>query len=182
MDPLTALFQKLLPDSTLFTNLMNSAMGPNRLVDMIGQALNSMEVSGSAVADSKSFLSGLTAVADIAPAVGKAAVITPGFGPASPSVTLAKGIQIGGLSVPQTWPMSPLSANQTATLASTTRAAAGESLVTAKGGMPRGALGGLAAMAGMPGASARGEGPTGFRFVPRYGYRHRVVNRPPNAG
>jgi hypothetical protein len=38
-------------------------------------------------------------------------------------------------------------------------------------------------MAGLPGASAAAAGgPTGFRFVPRYGYRHRVMNRPPSAG
>jgi hypothetical protein len=37
-------------------------------------------------------------------------------------------------------------------------------------------------MAGMAGAGAAGGGANGFRFVPRYGYRHKMMSRPPSAG
>lgn len=70
------------------------------------------------------------------------------------------------------------SANQAAATLVSSRMAAAEA-----GMMPRGQMAGLAGLAGLPGASAAANnGPTGFRFVPRYGYRHRVMNKPPSAG
>ena len=173
----TAFLQQVVTPLNTLTGYTNSAMGPFRLVDMVGQGLNGEEVSGQAVADARAFFTELTKVAEVAKA-GTAASHTPGFGAASPSVALGRGIQVGALSVPQSWPMAPTSANQAAATLASSRVAAAEA-----GTMPRGGMAGLAGMAGLPGASAAANGgPTGFRFVPRYGYRHRVMNRPPSAG
>ncbi|WP_409429660.1 PPE family protein [Mycobacterium sp. SMC-11] len=173
----TAFLQQLVTPIRTLTGYTNSAMGPFRLVDMVGQGLNGHEVSGQAVADVRTFLGDLAKVADVAKA-GTAASYTPGFGAASPSVAVGRGIQVGLLSVPQSWPVAPTSANQAAATLVSSRVAAAEA-----GAMPRGGMAGLAGMAGLPGASAAANGgPTGFRFVPRYGYRHRVMNRPPSAG
>ncbi|WP_125079332.1 PPE family protein [Mycobacterium sp. P7213] len=175
--PWTAFLQQLVTPLTTVTRYSNSAMGPFRLIDMVGQGLNGHEVSGQAVADARAFFTELTKVADVAKA-GTAASYTPGFGAASPSVAVGRGVQVGLLSVPQSWPMAPTSANQAAATLVSSRMAAAES-----GAMPRGGMAGMAGMAGLPGASAAANGgPTGFRFVPRYGYRHRVMNRPPSAG
>lgn len=177
VSPWTAFLQQLVTPLTTLTRYSNSAMGPFRLIDMVGQGLNGHEVSGQAVGDVRALFTELTKVADVAKA-GTAASYTPGFGSASPSVALGRGIQVGALSVPQSWPMAPTSANQAAATLVSSRVAAAES-----GAMPRGAMAGVAGMAGLPGASAAANGgPTGFRFVPRYGYRHRVMNRPPSAG
>jgi len=177
VSPWTAFLQQLVTPLTTLTRYSNSAMGPFRLVDMVGQGLNGHEVSGQAVGDVRALFTELTKVTDVAKA-GTAASYTPGFGSASPSVALGRGIQVGALSVPQSWPMAPTSANQAAATLVSSRVAAAES-----GAMPRGGMAGLAGMAGLPGASAAANGgPTGFRFVPRYGYRHRVMNRPPSAG
>ncbi|KLO29774.1 hypothetical protein ABW16_09195 [Mycolicibacter heraklionensis] len=173
----TAFLQQIVTPLNTLTGYTNSAMGPFRLFDMAGQFLNGEEVSGQAVADARAFFTELTKVAEVAKA-GTAASYTPGFGAASPSVALGRGIQVGALSVPQSWPMAPTSANQAAATLASSRVAAAEA-----GAMPRGGMAGLAGMAGLPGASAAANGgPTGFRFVPRYGYRHRVMNRPPSAG
>ncbi|WP_067977069.1 PPE family protein [Mycolicibacter icosiumassiliensis] len=177
VSPWTAFLQQLVTPLGTLTGYTNSAMGPFRLVDMVGQGLNGEEVSGQAVADARAFFTELTKVAEVAKA-GTATSYTPGFGAASPSVALSRGIQVGALSVPQSWPMSPTSANQAAATLASSRVGAAEA-----GAMPRGGMAGLAGMAGLPGASAAANGvPTGFRFVPRYGYRHRVMNRPPSAG
>ncbi|MGV0749591.1 PPE family protein [Mycolicibacter virginiensis] len=173
----TAFLQQLVTPLRTLTGYTNSAMGPFRLVDMVGQGLNGHEVSGQAVGDVRAFLGELAKVSDVAKA-GTAASYTPGFGAASPSVAVGRGIQVGLLSVPQSWPMAPTSANQAAATLVSSRVAAAES-----GTMARGGMAGMAGMAGLPGASAAANGgPTGFRFVPRYGYRHRVMNRPPSAG
>lgn len=173
----TAFLQQIVTPLGTLTGYTNSAMGPFRLIDMVGQGLNGEEVSGQAVAEAREFFTSLTKVAEVAKA-GTAASYTPGFGSATPSVALGRGIQVGMLSVPQSWPMSPISANQAAATLASSRVAAAEA-----GAMPRGGMAGLAGMAGLPGASAAANGgPTGFRFVPRYGYRHRVMNRPPSAG
>lgn len=175
--PPTAAMQQFVAQLTTYTSLSNSAMGPFRLLDTAGQFLNGEEVSGQAVADARAFFTELTKVAEVAKA-GTAASHTPGFGAASPSVAVGRGIQVGALSVPQSWPMAPTSANQAAASLVSSRVAAAEA-----GAVPRGGMAGLAGMAGLPGASAAANGgPTGFRFVPRYGYRHRVMNRPPSAG
>ncbi|CAJ1507535.1 PPE family protein [[Mycobacterium] holstebronense] len=173
----TAFLQQIVTPLQTLTGYTNSNLGPFRLVDMVGQGLNGEEVSGQAVADARAFFTDLAKVADVAKA-GTAASYTPGFGAASPSVAVGRGIQVGLLSVPQSWPMAPTSANQAAATLVSSRVAAAEA-----GAMPRGGMAGLAGMAGLPGASAAANGgPTGFRFVPRYGYRHRVMNRPPSAG
>lgn len=121
----TAFLQQIVTPLNTLTGYTNSAMGPFRLFDMAGQFLNGEEVSGQAVADARAFFTELTKVAEVAKA-GTAASYTPGFGAASPSVALGRGIQVGALSVPQSWPMAPTSANQAAaTLASSRVAAAG---------------------------------------------------------
>lgn len=108
--------------------------------------------------------------------VGTAAAQVPNVGGGA-SAAIGRGMQVGSLSVPQSWPMNPSPANQAATLVSSRVAssAAAEAGVAPRAGMP--------GMAGLPGASAAAAGgQAGFRFVPRYGYRHRVMNRPPSAG
>lgn len=177
VSPWTAFLQQVVPPLTTFTNLENSNLGAFRLLDMAGQLINGEEVSGQAVADVRALLTDLTKVAEVAKA-GTAATHTPGFGAATPSVGLGRGLQVGALSVPHSWPMAPTSANQAAATLVSSRMAAAEA-----GMMPRGQMAGLAGLAGLPGASAAANnGPTGFRFVPRYGYRHRVMNKPPSAG
>ena len=178
--PLTAALQPWVNQLTTYTRLANSAMGLFRIGDSVGQGLNGWEVSGPALADTRGFLGTLAKAAE-APikGVGTAAAHTPGFNNGA-SAALGRGMQIGGLSVPQSWPVAPGSANPAATLVSSrvATAAAAEA-----GVMPRAGMAGMAGMAGLPGASAAaGGGASGFRFVPRYGYRHRVMNRPPSAG
>lgn len=168
----TAFLQQIVTPLNTLTGYTNSAMGPFRLFDTAGQFLNGEEVSGQAVADARAFFTELTKVAEVAKA-GTASSYSP-----APSVALGRGIQVGALSVPHSWPMAPTSANQAAATLVSSRVAAAEA-----GALPRGGMAGLAGMAGLPGASAAANGgPTGFRFVPRYGYRHRVMNRPPSAG
>lgn len=170
----TAFLQQLVTQLGTFTGYANSAMGPQRIIDSVAQQLNGFEVSGQAVAESKDFLATLAPVTEAVKGVGTAAARTPGFGAATPSAAMGRGIQIGALSVPQSWPVAPGAATP-ATLVSnqvaTTEAAAA-------GAMPRA---GMAGIPGLPGASAAG-GATGMRFVPRYGYRHKMMTRPPSAG
>jgi PPE-repeat protein len=174
--PATAGLQQLVSQLTTLTGYTNSAMGLFRISDSVGQGLNGWEVSGQAISESRAFLTDIAKAAESSiKGVGTASIRTPGFGAMSPSVALGKGMQIGGLSVPQSWPTTPSSVNP-ATLVSSRIAA---SAASEAGIMPRA---GMAGMAGLPGASAAAGGPTGFRFVPRYGYRHRVMNRPPSAG
>lgn len=175
--PTTAGLQQLLNQLTTFTRYANSAMGVQRLGDSVARFLVGWEHSGNGVAGVRDVLGSMTKAAESATkSVGTAAVSTPGFSAATPSAALGKGVQIGSLSVPQSWPVAPSPANQAATLVSSRVAA---SAASEAGVAPRG----MAGMAGLPGASAAAAGgPTGFRFVPRYGYRHRVMNRPPSAG
>ncbi|MEB3062061.1 PPE domain-containing protein [Mycolicibacter sp. MYC101] len=176
--PTTAVMQQWVNQLTTYTRLANSAMGVFRISDSVGQGLNGWEVSGPAIADSKAFLATLAPVAEAAK-VGTAAVQTPGFGAATPSAALSKGIKIGALSVPQSWPVTPASANPSAATLVSSRIAA--TAASEAGVTPRAGMAGMAGMAGLPGASAA-AGASGMRFVPRYGYRHRVMNRPPSAG
>ncbi|MEB3032217.1 PPE family protein [[Mycobacterium] nativiensis] len=178
--PTTAALQELVKQLTTFTGFANSAMGPQRIIDSIAQELNGFEVSGQAVAESKDFLATLAPVAEAAK-VGTAAVKTPGFGAATPSAALSKGIKIGALSVPQSWPVAPASANPSAATLVSSRIAT--TAAAEAGMMPRAGMAGMAGLPGLPGASAAaGGGANGFRFVPRYGYRHRMMQRPPSAG
>lgn len=175
--PTTAAMQQLLNQLKTFTGYANSAMGVQRLGDSVARFLVGWEHSGNGVAGVRDVLGSMTKAAEGATkSVGTAAVNTPGFNAATPSAALGRGVQIGSLSVPQSWPVAPSPANQAATLVSSRVAA---SAASEAGVAPRGIPG----MAGLPGASAAAAGgPTGFRFVPRYGYRHRVMNRPPSAG
>ena len=175
--PLTAALQPWLKQLQTFTGYANSAMGVQRIGDSVARFLVGWEHSGNGVAGVRDVLGSMTKAAESATkSVGTAAMNTPGFSAATPSAALGRGMQIGGLSVPQSWPVAPPSANQAATLVSSRVAA---SAASEAGAMPRA---GIPGMAGLPGASAAAGGPTGFRFVPRYGYRHRVMNRPPSAG
>ncbi|WP_225399845.1 PPE family protein [[Mycobacterium] vasticus] len=177
--PTTAALQELVRQLTTVTGYTNSAMGPFRLIDMVGQGLNGQEVSGQAVADVRALFADMAKAAEI-PKVGTAAY-TPGFGGGSPSAALGRGIKIGLLSVPQSWPVAPASANPSAATLVSSRIAA--TAASEAGVMPRAGVAGMAGMAGLPGASAAaGGGANGMRFVPRYGYRHRMMQRPPSAG
>lgn len=176
--PTTAALQQMVNQLTTYTRLANSSMGLFRIGDSVGQGLNGWEVSGPAVADSKAFLATLAPAVEATKSAGTAAAHTPGFGAATPSASLGRGIQVGALSVPQSWPVAPASANPSAATLVSSRIAT--TAATEAGVMPRA---GIPGMAGMPGSSAAAAGgATGFRFVPRYGYRHRVMNRPPSAG
>ncbi|MEB3020004.1 PPE family protein [[Mycobacterium] crassicus] len=178
--PTTAALQELVKQLTTFTGFANSAMGPQRIIDAVGQQLNGWEVSGQAIAESKDFLAALAPVAEAAK-VGTAAVQTPGFGAATPSAAVGKGIKIGLLSAPPSWPVAPASANPSAATLVSSRIAA--TAASEAGVMPRAGMAGMAGLPGMAGASAAaGGGANGFRFVPRYGYRHRMMQRPPSAG
>ncbi|OBK89167.1 hypothetical protein A5649_14100 [Mycolicibacter heraklionensis] len=163
---------------TSYTRLANSALGLNRIgVSGSQGALYGWSESGSSFAAVREFLGGLPKAAEAATkGVGTAAAHTPGFGAATPSASIGRGMQIGGLSVPRSWPVIPPSANQVAATLISSRVAA-ESVE-----MPRAAMAGMGGLAALPAAAGGGGGPTGFRFVPRYGYRHRVMNRPPSAG
>lgn len=178
--PTTAALQQMVNQLTSYTRLANSSMGLFRIGDSVGQGLNGWEVSGPAVADSKAFLATLAPAVEATKSVGTAAAHTPGFGAATPSAALGRGIQVGALSVPQSWPVAPASANPSAATLVSSRIAT--TAAAEAGVMPRAGMAGIPGMAGMPGASAAAGGATGFRFVPRYGYRHRVMNRPPSAG
>lgn len=166
----------LLHQWTSINKLLGGGLAPTPIGDSTSQMLITWEHAPKAYTGLRDVLA--NAVASPAKGAGTAGFVAPGAGGGMPSVALGRSIQVGALSVPQSWPMAPTSANQaTATLVSS-RVAAAES-----GAMPRGGMAGLAGMAGLPGASAAANGgPTGFRFVPRYGYRHRVMNRPPSAG
>ncbi|MDD7813508.1 PPE family protein [Mycobacterium sp. CSUR Q5927] len=179
--PTTAALQQMVNQLTTYTRLANSSMGLFRIGDSVGQGLNGWEVSGPAVADSKAFLATLAPAVEATKSAGTAAAHTPGFGAATPSASLGRGIQVGALSVPQSWPVAPASANPSAATLVSSRIAT--TAATEAGVMPRAGMAGIPGMAGMPGSSAAAAGgATGFRFVPRYGYRHRVMNRPPSAG
>lgn len=168
----------LLHEWTAINRLFGTGYGPTSLGGAASQQLITWEHAPKAYTGIRDMLANAAVPAK---GVGTAAVSTPSTGGA-PSAALGRGMQIGGLSVPKSWPIAPGSANPAAaTLVSSRVAAAAESAAASEAGMmPRT---GMAGMAGLPGASAAaGGGAAGFRFVPRYGYRHRVMNRPPSAG
>ncbi|MFA1704013.1 PPE family protein [Mycobacterium intracellulare] len=98
----------------------------------------------------------------LAPGAGGGSFVTAGVGQAS---------QVGALSVPGSFP------GTTPTLASATLAADHAGAVAA-------ADHGLAGMPGVPGVpgARSASGGTGLRFVPRYGYRNKVMACPPGVG
>jgi PPE-repeat protein len=104
--------------------------------------------------------------------LGWAPYLSPNLGGAPVMAGVGQAPQVGALSVPPGFPRRAVAA-----------AAAGAGAVAGEE-----ALGGMPGLPGMPGSGQQGHG---FRFVPRYGYRHKVMAepsdakqhaRPPNAG
>jgi PPE-repeat protein len=117
-------------------------------------------------------INAMTKTGGAAKAIGSAPALVPGLGGASPVVGgMGQAPQVGGLSVPASFP-GAAQASSSAGAAVKAGALAGVGAEGAMGGMP-----------GFPGApGARGAGGHGFRFVPRYGYRNKVMARPSGAG
>jgi hypothetical protein len=159
---------------TGLNRLAGSGFSPTPLGDGVSQALITWEHSPNAYTGVRDVLADTAKAAEgAAKSVGTSA-ITPGAGGGLPTAALGRGIQIGGLSVPQAWPSGPGVPNPAAATLVGSRVAA---VAAAEAeGLPRAGFG----MPGMPGAATAGG--AGFRFVPRYGYRHKVMNRPPGAG
>ncbi len=127
------------------------------------------------------------AAAGAAKPLGSAPSLLPGLGGAPVAASAGQGAQVGGMSVPPSFPgAGPGAGSAVAALraeamtaeevAAVRETAAAEDVDEALGGMP-----------GLPGAAApRSAGldarAYGFRFVPRYGYRHKVMARTPGAG
>jgi PPE-repeat protein len=107
------------------------------------------------------------AVGEAAPALGFAPSPLPGVGGASPiAAGMGQALQVGGLSVPASFPGAGPASSSAGAAAKVGALVAVEAEETL-GGMP-----------GLPGASAvRTPGAGGFRFVPRYGYKHKVMPR-----
>jgi len=167
----------LLQQWTSLNRLLGGGLGPTPIGDSASQALITWEHAPKAYTGIRDALANASQAAK---APGTAGFVAPGTGGGMPAATLSRGMQIGGLSVPQSWPVAPGSANP-ATLVSSRVAAAAEGAAASEAGMMSRA--GVPGMAGLPGASAAAAGgPTGFRFVPRYGYRHKMMQRPPSAG
>lgn len=98
------------------------------------------------------------------------AVPSLGGGGSLVSAGLGQASQVGALSVPASFP------GTTSTLVSSSVAADQASVLAAA---DHGVLG----MPGMPGVpGARSSGGNALRFVPRYGYRNKVIACPPGAG
>lgn len=173
----------LLSEWTALNRLVNSGYSPASIGAAAGAELESWDHAPKGYTGVRDLLAKAAEAeakaAEIPAKAGTAAARTPGFNPATPSAALGRGMQVGALSVPQSWPTTPSPGAQPATLASSRMAAAAESA-----GMSRGSMAGMSGLAALPAAANANanSGPTGFRFVPRYGYRHRVMNRPPSAG
>lgn len=120
------------------------------------------ELAGAAEKAATGAAKSLSSAPSLAPGVGGGSLVTAGIGQAS---------QVGALSVPSSFP------GTSATLASSviTPESAG---VVASGEQANAAVGGIP---GMPGARSA-AGNQGLRFVPKYGYRNKVMVRPPGAG
>lgn len=114
------------------------------------------------VGTAQALATGSTKTLSAVPPLGGGSLVTAGLGQAA---------QVGALSVPGSFP------GTTPTLTSATLAADHAGAVAA-------ADHGLAGMPGVPGvAGARSaSGGTGLRFVPRYGYRNKVMACPPGVG
>jgi PPE-repeat protein len=109
---------------------------------------------------------GAQAAGAAANALGAATSAVPVSGGGLPvTASLSNAVRIGGLSVPSSFPGVPPAAP--ASLGAATLAA-------------EEAIGGMPGIPGMPGSWLGGasSGTHTMRFVPRYGYRHRVMARP----
>ncbi len=123
-------------------------------------------------------LKAINEVSGVANAVGgPARAVAPALGPlpgpnvgAPVAATLGRATQVGALSVPGSFP------GATPTLVSSTVTAE-----LADGGGASKLPGGMPGMPGVPGARSAAGG-HGLRFVPRYGYRNKVMVQPPGAG
>lgn len=104
----------------------------------------------------------LSSAPALAPGLGGGSLVTAGVGQAS---------QVGALSVPSSFP------GTTPTLTSATFTADQAGAVAAADHGPAGMPG----FPGVPGARSASGG-NGLRFVPRYGYRNKVIACPPGAG
>jgi PPE-repeat protein len=165
----------LLHQWTSINKLLGGGLGATPIGDSASQTMITWEHAPKAYTGIRDMLAN---AAESAKTPGTAGFVAPGTGGGMPAATLSRGMQIGGLSVPQSWPVTPSAANQAATLVSSRMAAEG----AAAGATPRAGAAGMPGMAGMAGAGAAGGGANGFRFVPRYGYRHKMMSRPPSAG
>ena len=157
---------------SLLNRYTGAGFSPALMAPAVSQIWMMGDTFPKALSGVKDFLADATKAAEAAAkSFGTAA---PQLGSALPAVggTAAK---IGALSVPQSWPGATPAAGQAAAALVAHRAAA--SAAGEAGALSRGGLG----MPFLPGAAAAG-GAHGFRFVPRYGYRHRVMTRPPHAG
>lgn len=175
--PLTAFLQRLVDTMKPYDTLRHPLM-PTSYMHPVGEAFKGWQHAGSGPAGLRDVL----ALGAKAAEGGGATAIKSGFTPMAPSAAVGKGVQLGALSVPQSWPVAPSGANQAAATLVSRMAVSSGAAASEAGTMARGAgMGGMAGLAGLP-AAAAGGGTGGFRFVPRYGYRHRVMNRPPSAG
>ncbi|WP_046300077.1 PPE family protein [Mycobacterium sp. UM_Kg27] len=174
--PLTAFLQKVVNTMKPLDDMWRDPLHPVRYAHPIGEAFKGWQHAGSGPAGVRDVLADAAKAAESAAKSAGSTAIKSGFSPAMPSAAVGKGIQVGALSVPQSWPIAPSTANQAAATLVSSRMAAGPAE------MPRAAMAGMGGLAALPAAAGGGGGPTGFRFVPRYGYRHRVMNRPPSAG
>ncbi|BBX14025.1 PPE family protein [Mycobacterium novum] len=187
VSPLTAFLQRFVDAMKPLDSMRGNPLLPTRYMHPAGEVFKGWQHAGSGPAGVRTFLAdSAKAAEEAAKSAGSAATRTSGFTPAAPSAAVGRGIQLGGLSVPQSWPVAPSGANQAAATLVSRMAASSGAAASEAGAMPRGAgMGSMAGLAALPAAAAGaggGGGPTGFRFVPRYGYRHRVMNRPPSAG
>lgn len=181
VSPLTAFLQKFVDAVKPLNTWGNSHLLPLRYMHPVGEFFKGWQHAGSGPAGVREVLADAAKAAESAAKGAGSAAIKSGFSPAMPSAGMGKGIQLGALSVPQSWPVAPGTANQAAATLVSRMAASGPAAAPESGMLPRAGMAGMAGLAGLPAAAANG-GPTGFRFVPRYGYRHRVMNRPPSAG
>lgn len=168
--------QAFLNQWSLLAKVGGQNYNSTQLSDTVSQQLITFEHTPKAYNGIKDYLADAAKAAEsTAKGVGMSSVRIPGVGGLMPAAGLAQAAQVGALSVPSSWPGLSATANPaTATLVAS-RAA---SVATGDAeGARRGAFG----FPGVPGAAGVGGG-HGFRFVPRYGYRHKVMTRPSHAG
>lgn len=181
VSPLTAFLQKFVDAMRPLDEMRGNHLLPMRYIHPFGEAMKGWQHAGSGPAGVRDVMADAAKAAEAAAkSAGSAATRTSGFS-ALPSAALGKGVQLGSLSVPQSWPVAPGTANQAAATLVSRMAVSGTTAASEAGAVPRAGMAGLGGLAGLP-AAASGGAATGFRFVPRYGYRHRVMNRPPSAG
>ncbi|MBS9532437.1 PPE family protein [Mycobacterium sp. M1] len=162
---------------TPFNSLTTSGFSAFQWASMVGQAMNAMEDTPNAYMNPRDVLANAAKAAEgVAKAtVSPAAAFVPSGGAGVPAVTVGQATQLGGLSVPSSWPAtSPTTGQAQATLAASRTAVA---VAESEGAATRAGFG----APGLPGAAAAG-GATKMRFVPRYGYRHKMMMRPPSGG